>query len=202
MDSPLENQLKLESNLSINEITNNKNNTVLDDNSDSKNNSSNNKNSIAQNKRALSFCWACQKFPINMFCRDCCAFICKYCRMNLDNSHYSHRTITLYPENLAKSANLYKNILIEDLNELQKINKNAVQIAKENSNIDIDIERYKTHLFEKINRLLKKIKQIKSYQKEINYYITNKDKCKEKINKAIKDIKTITSDYNNKKKIE
>ena len=115
MDSYLENQIILESKLSINEITNNKNNTVLDDNTSSKNNNSTNLNSMPQNKRALSFCWGCQKFPINMFCRDCCCFICKYCRMNLDNSHYSHRTITLYPENLAKSANLYKNVLIEDL---------------------------------------------------------------------------------------
>ena len=38
--------------------------------------------------------------------------------------HYNHRTVTLYPENLAKSANLYKNILIEDLNEVEKINMN------------------------------------------------------------------------------
>jgi hypothetical protein len=196
MDSYLENQMILESKLSLNDITNNKNNTVLDDNSDSKNNALD-KNIIPQNKRAMSFCWDCKKFPINMFCRDCCAFICKYCRMDLDNAHYSHRTITLYPENLAKSANLYKNVLIEDLNEVQKINKNAQKIDKENNSIKIDIDSYKTHLFEKVNRLLKKIKQIKSYQKEINYYINNKDKCKEKINKAIQDIKYISNEYNN-----
>ena len=199
MDSNLENQLILNSNLNINEITNNKNNTVLDDNSDLKNNNVNNKNILPQNKRAMSYCWDCKKFPINIFCRDCCAFICKYCRMDLDNSHYSHRTITLYPENLAKSANLYKNVLIEDLNEVQKINKNAQKIAKDNSEINIDIEGYKTHLFEKVNRLLKKIKQIKSYQKEINYYINNKEKCKEKINKAIQDVKNISNEYNNQK---
>ena len=199
MDSNLENQLILNSNLNINEITNNKNNTVLDDNSVLKNNHVNNKNILPQDKRAMSFCWDCKKFQINMFCRDCCAFICKYCRMDLDNSHYSHRTITLYPENLAKSANLYKNVLIEDLNEVQKINKNAQKIAKDNSEINIDIEGYKTHLFEKVNRLLKKIKQIKSYQKEINYYINNKEKCKEKINKAIQDVKNISNEYENQK---
>jgi len=199
MDSNLENQLILNSNLNINEITNNKNNTVLDDNSVLKNNHVNNKNILPQDKRAMSFCWDCKKFQINMFCRDCCAFICKYCRMDLDNSHYSHRTITLYPENLAKSANLYKNVLIEDLNEVKKINKNAQKIAKDNSEINIDIEGYKTHLFEKVNRLLKKIKQIKSYQKEINYYINNKEKCKEKINKAIQDVKNISNEYENQK---
>ena len=79
------------------------------------------------------------------------------------------------------------------------MNKNAKKIAKENSEINIDIDAYKKHLFEKVNRLLNKIKQIKSYQKEINYYITNKDKCKEKINKAIQEIKSISNEYNNKK---
>ena len=72
------------------------------------------------------------------------------------------------------------------MNEVQKINKNAQKIAKDNCEININIEGYKTHLFEKVNRLLKKIKQIKSYQKEINYYINNKEKCKEKINKQLK----------------
>ena len=85
------------------------------------------------------------------------------------------------------------------MNEVQKINKNAQKIAKDNSEINIDIEGYKTHLFEKVNRLLKKIKQIKSYQKEINYYINNKEKCKEKINKAIQDVKNISNEYENQK---
>ena len=199
MDSNLDNQYILNSKLSINELTNNNNNNILDDNISTKNGNNQNKNILPQNKRANTFCWDCKKFPINMFCRDCCAFICKYCRMDIDNPHYSHRTITLYPENLAKSANLYKNVLIEDLNEVQKVNKNAKKIAKENSEINIDIDAYKKHLFEKVNRLLNKIKQIKSYQKEINYYITNKDKCKEKINKAIQEIKSISNEYNNKK---
>ena len=202
MDSNLDNQLLLNSKLNINELTNNNNNQILDDNISTNKDITPNKNTLPQNKRAMSFCWDCKKFPINMFCRDCCAFICKYCRMEMDNTHYSHRTITLYPENLAKSANLYINVLIEDLNEVQKINKNAKKISKENSEINIDIEGYKTHLFEKVNRLLNKIKQIKSYQKEINYYITNKDKCKEKINKAIQDVKNISNEYNNKKSNE
>ena len=199
MDSNLDNQFILNSKLSINEITNNNNNNILNDDISTKDGNKKYKHVLAQNQRANSYCWDCHKFLINMFCRDCCAFICKYCRMDIENAHYSHRTITLYPENLAKSANLYKNVLIEDLNEVQKINKNAKIIAKDNSEINIDIEAYRKHLFEKVNRLLSKIKQIKSYQKEINYYITNKDKCKEKINKAIEDIKSISNEYNNKK---
>ena len=199
MDSNLDNQFIINSKLSINEITNNYNNNVLNDDISTKNGNNKNKQILTQNQRANSYCWDCKKFPINMFCRDCCAFICKYCRMDIENAHYSHRTITLYPENLAKSANLYKNVLIEDLNEVQKVNKNAKKIAKDNSEINIDIDAYKKHLFEKVNRLLNKIKQIKSYQKEINYYINNKDKCKEKINKAIQDIKSISNEYNNKK---
>ena len=159
--------------------------------------SNNNKTSLPQNQRAMTYCWDCKKFPINLFCRDCCSFICKNCRMDIENTHYSHRTITLYPENLAKSANLYKNVLIEDLNEVQKNNKNIKKI-KESNEINIDIEKYKNHLFEKVNRLLNKIKQIKNYQNEINYYINNKNQCKEKINKAIKDVKNISNEFNNK----
>jgi len=159
--------------------------------------SNNNKTSLPQNQRAMTYCWDCKKFPINLFCRDCCSFICKNCRMDIENTHYSHRTITLYPENLAKSANLYKNVLIEDLNEVQKNNKNAKKI-KDSNEINIDIEKYKNHLFEKVNRLLNKVKQIKNYQNEINYYINNKNQCKEKINKAIKDVKNISNEFNNK----
>ena len=159
--------------------------------------SNNNKTSLPQNQRAMTYCWDCKKFPINLFCRDCCSFICKNCRMDIENTHYSHRTITLYPENLAKSANLYKNVLIEDLNEVQKNNKNGKKI-KDSNEINIDIEKYKNHLFEKVNRLLNKIKQIKNYQNEINYYINNKNQCKEKINKAIKDVKNISNEFNNK----
>ena len=151
--------------------------------------------SLPQNKRAMSLCWDCKKFPINIFCRDCCAFICKYCRMNIDNSHYSHRTITLYPENLAKSANLYKNVLIEDLNEVQKINKNVQKLEKDKNDININLDEYKNHLYEKVNRLINKIKQIQNYQKEINYHINNKNKYKEKINSAIEDVKTISEEY-------
>ena len=160
-------------------------------------NSNGNKTSLPQNQRAMSYCWDCKKFQINLFCRDCCSFICKNCRMDINNLHYSHRTITLYPENLAKSANLYKNVLIEDLNEVQKNNKNGKKI-KDSNEINIDIEKYKNHLFEKVNRLLNKIKQIKNYQNEINYYINNKNQCKEKINKAIKDVKNISNEFNNK----
>ena len=160
-------------------------------------NSKNNKSSLPQNQRAMTYCWDCKKFPINLFCRDCCSFICKNCRMDIENTHYSHRTITLYPENLAKSANLYKNVLIEDLNEIQKNNKNGKKIKNSNET-NIDIEKYKNHLFEKVNRLLNKIKQIKNYQNEINYYINNKNQCKEKINKAIKDVKNISNEFNNK----
>lgn len=187
---------KVETNLES-KLNSNLNDNYKFDNNNYNLNSNDNKTSLPQNQRAMTYCWDCKKFPINLFCRDCCSFICKNCRMDINNSHYSHRTITLYPENLAKSANLYKNVLIEDLNEIQKNNKNGKKL-KDKSEINIDIEKYKKHLFEKVNRLLNKIKQIKNYQNEINYYINNKNQCKEKINKAIKDVKNISNEFNNK----
>ena len=160
-----------------------------------------NKTNVPQNQRSMTFCWDCKKFPINIFCRDCCAFICKYCRMDLENAHYSHRTVTLYPENLAKSANLYKTILLADLNEVEKINMNINKINEKNKEININIDEKKNHLMIKINRLINKINQIKSYQKEINYYIKNKDKCKQKINDAIKEINEVSNEYKQKNEI-
>ena len=160
-----------------------------------------NKTNLPQNQRSMTFCWDCKKFPINIFCRDCCAFICKYCRMDLENAHYSHRTVTLYPENLAKSANLYKTIILADLNEVEKINMNINKINEKNKEININIDEKKNHLMIKINRLINKINQIKSYQKEINYYIKNKDKCKQKINDAIKEINEVSNEYKQKNEI-
>ena len=186
---------KVETNLDSKLNSNLNDNNKFDNNY--KLNSKDNKTSLPQNQRAMTYCWDCKKFPINLFCRDCCSFICKNCRMDIENSHYSHRTITLYPENLAKSANLYKNVLLEDLNEVQKNSKNGKKI-KDTNEINIDIEKYKNHLFEKINRFLNKIKQIKNYQNEINNYIKNKNQFKEKLNKSIKDVKNISNEYNNK----
>ena len=198
MDNMFDNQLLLNSNFNFDNLnklnSNNQNQSNKANIISPKNNS---KSNFPQNQRAMTFCWDCKKFPINIFCRDCGAFICKYCRMDLENAHYSHRTITLYPENLAKSANLYKNVLIEDLNEVEKINMNRNKINEEKKEININIEEKKNHLAIKINRLINKINQIKSYQKEINYYIKNKDKCKQKINKAITDINQIADEYTN-----
>ena len=198
MDNMFDNQLLLNSNFNFDNLnklnSNNQNQSNKANIISQKNNS---KSNLPQNQRAMTFCWDCKKFPINIFCRDCGAFICKYCRMDLENAHYSHRTITLYPENLAKSANLYKNVLIEDLNEVEKINMNRNKINEEKKEININIEEKKNHLAIKINRLINKINQIKSYQKEINYYIKNKDKCKQKINKAITDINQIADEYTN-----
>ena len=198
MDNMFDNQLLLNSNFNFDNLnklnSNNQNQSNKTNIISPKNNS---KSNLPQNQRAMTFCWDCKKFPINIFCRDCGAFICKYCRMDLENAHYSHRTITLYPENLAKSANLYKNVLIEDLNEVEKINMNRNKINEEKKEININIEEKKNHLAIKINRLINKINQIKSYQKEINYYIKNKDKCKQKINKAITDINQIADEYTN-----
>ena len=181
MDNMFDNQLLLNSNFNFEHLNKLNSNNTLQIN---RTLSSKSKSNLPKNQRAMTFCWDCKKFPINIFCRDCGAFICKYCRMDFENAHYSHRTITLYPENLAKSANLYKNVLIEDLNEVEKINMNRNKINKEKMQININIEEKKNHLAMKINRLINKINQIKSYQKEINYYIKNKDKCKQKINES------------------
>jgi hypothetical protein len=200
MDNMFDNQLLLNSNFNFEQLNklNSSSNKIQSNKSliNSPNNSS--KSVLTQNQRAMTFCWDCKKFPINIFCRDCGAFICKYCRMDLENAHYSHRTITLYPENLAKSANLYKNVLIEDVNEVEKINMNRNKANEEKKEINVNIEEKKNHLAIKINRLINKINQIKSYQKEINYYIKNKDKCKQKINNAINDINQITDQYTKK----
>ena len=200
MDNMFDNQLLLNSNFNFEQLNklNSSSNKIQSNKSliNSPNNSS--KSVLTQNQRAMTFCWDCKKFPINIFCRDCGAFICKYCRMDLENAHYSHRTITLYPENLAKSANLYKNVLIEDVNEVEKINMNRNKANEEKKEINVNIEEKKNHLAIKINRLINKINQIKSYQKEINYYIKNKDKCKQKIINAINDLNQITDEYTNK----
>ena len=200
MDNMFDNQLLLNSNFNFEQLNklNSSSNKIQSNKSliNSPNNSS--KSVLTQNQRAMTFCWDCKKFPINIFCRDCGAFICKYCRMDLENAHYSHRTITLYPENLAKSANLYKNVLIEDINEVEKINMNRNKANEEKKEINVNIEEKKNHLAIKINRLINKINQIKSYQKEINYYIKNKDKCKQKIINAINDLNQITDEYTNK----
>ena len=168
MDNMFDNQLLLNSNFNFEQLNklNSSSNKIQSNKSliNSPNNSS--KSVLTQNQRAMTFCWDCKKFPINIFCRDCGAFICKYCRMDLENAHYSHRTITLYPENLAKSANLYKNVLIEDVYEVEKINMNRNKANEE--------------------------------KKEINYYIKNKDKCKQKIINAINDLNQITDEYTNK----
>ena len=192
MDNMFDNQLLLNSNFNFEHLNKLNSNNTLQIN---RTLSSKSKSNLPKNQRAMTFCWDCKKFPINIFCRDCGAFICKYCRMDFENAHYSHRTITLYPENLAKSANLYKNVLIEDLNEVEKINMNRNKINKEKMQININIEEKKNHLAMTINRLINKINQIKSYQKEINYYIKNKDKCKQKINQAIKEVNNISNEY-------
>ena len=72
---------------------------------------------------------------------------------------------------------------------------NRNKINEERQQINVDIERKKNHLVIKINRLINKINQIRSYQKEIDYYINNKDKCKQKLNKAITNINTISNEY-------
>ena len=145
MDNMFDNQLLLNSNFNFEQLnklnsSSNKAQSLI--------NSSNNgsKSVLTQNQRAMTFCWDCKKFPINIFCRDCGAFICKYCRMDLENAHYSHRTITLYPENLAKSANLYKNVLIEDVNEVEKINMNRNKVNEEKKEINVNIEEKKNHI--------------------------------------------------------
>ena len=199
MDNMFDNQLLLNSNFNFEQLNKLNSSNQAQSNKTLINSPKNSSKSVLpQNQRAMTFCWDCKKFPINIFCRDCGAFICKYCRMDLENAHYSHRTITLYPENLAKSANLYKNVLIEDLNEVEKVNMNRSKVNEEKKEININIDDKKNHLAIKINRLINKIKQIKSYQKEINYYIKNKDKCKQKINKAINEVNQITDEYTSK----
>ena len=199
MDNTFDNQLLLNSNFNLEHLNKlNSSNTLQINKTIATNIQNKTKTNLPQNQRAMTFCWDCKKFPINIFCRDCGAFVCKYCRMDLENAHYSHRTVTLYPENLAKSANLYKNILIEDLNEVEKISMNRNKINEEKKEININIDEKKSHLIIKINRLINKINQIKSYQREINYYIKNKDKCKKKISKAIKEINSISDEYTQK----
>ena len=200
MDNMFDNQLLLNSDFNFEQLNKmNSKNTLQKNKANANEAKTKAKSNSQQNQRAITFCWDCKKFPINIFCRDCGAFVCKYCRMDLENAHYSHRTITLYPENLAKSAKLYKNILIEDLNEVEKINMNRNKMNKEKSHININIEEKKNHLAIKINKLINKINQIKSYQKEINYHINNQEKFKQKLTKAIKEVNNITNNYSQQK---
>ena len=174
---------------------------LVKDTSRSDKNNEDNKNTLQDsstipiNKRNMNYCWDCKNYPINIFCRDCCAFICKNCNMNMNNAHYSHRTITLYPENLAKSANLYKNILLEDLNEFETNRENKKSSPDKKEKVNVDINVYKKELNLKLQRLFDKIKLIKSYQQDIEYYFKNKEQCINKINKAIDDVQKISDAY-------
>lgn len=161
-----------------------------DGKADSKKNAEQNTNALPASQKAMNYCWDCKEKQINIFCRDCCAFICTDCQNNKSNSHYGHRTVTLYPENLALSANIYKNILLEDLNDA--MNGKGEKFEKDEV---IDIESYKNKLLEKLNKLSKKIKQIKEYQKKVDFYINNKDDCKKKLETSLKKIKDINNEY-------
>lgn len=139
---------------------------------------------LTQSKRALTKCINCNNVKINYFCRDCGVFLCKYCRMIKNGKHYSHRTVTLYPEDLNKSANLYKEVVNGDLYEA--INSRSQMEAIQKS--DLDIEKLASQLKSKLFTLFAEIEKIQRKAIDISNYENNKDKYIKEINDAIADI--------------
>ena len=139
---------------------------------------------LTQSKRALAKCTNCKNVKINYFCRDCGVFLCKYCRMNKNGIHYSHRTVTLYPEDLNKSAILYKEVVNGDLYEALNSRTQMETIQKS----DIDIGKLTSQLKSKLYNLFTEIKKYQSKTIDIADYDNNKEKYIKEIDDAIADI--------------
>ena len=82
MDNTFGNQLFLNSNFNLEHLNRfNSSSTLQINKTISISLKKKNKTNLPQNQRAMTFCWDCKKFPIT--------FICKYCRMDLENAYYS-----------------------------------------------------------------------------------------------------------------
>jgi len=114
---------------------------------------------------------------VSYYCRECNNFICKKCRLDSENGkHYNHPIVQLFDDNdnkgLKRNVELYKQILMNDLNSIKnKINKcNNINSNK------VDITVYKKILNEKILLIAKLLYKISGDTKKIEEGEIIKDK--------------------------
>ena len=114
---------------------------------------------------------------VSYYCRECNNFICKKCRLDSENGkHYNHPIVQLFDDNdnkgLKRNVELYKQILMNDLNSIKnKINKcNNINSNK------VDITVYKQILNEKILLIAKLLYKISGDTKKIEEGEIIKDK--------------------------
>ena len=155
---------------------------------------------LTQSKRALTKCSICANAQIGFFCRECCVFLCKHCRSIKTNKHYCHRTVTLYPEDLNKSAMLYKEIikgeLIEAMNakaqrEEESANNKDMN-DNDNNNIKLKVNQFKRQLEMKLNELFELMTSI---QKKMPINLDEVSKSKTTVMTKINNYKTEIEEY-------
>jgi hypothetical protein len=158
---------------------------------------------LTQSKRALTKCSICANAQIGFFCRECCVFLCKYCRSVKTNKHYCHRTVTLYPEDLNKSAMLYKEIIKGELIEaknakVQRDEENASMKnvndsnSSSNNNVKVKVNQFKSQLEMKLNELFELMLSI---QKKMPVNLDDVSKSKSNVITKINNYNKEIDDY-------
>lgn len=148
---------------------------------------------LTQSKRALSKCSQCKVYKINFYCRDCGVFLCKNCRMKKEAKHYSHRTVTLYPEDLNKSAILYREVVNGDLYEALNA-RNQMKTIKED---DVDIDQLTDSLQSKLDVLFQTLEAYQKSSIDIDKYSFSKDNITKEINDTIQVVKHLYCNEHN-----
>lgn len=144
---------------------------------------------LVQNQRGNSKCSVCYVNKINFFCRDCGVFLCQKCRMVKKGNHYSHRTVTLYPENLNRSAMFYKEIVNSELFEAKTSNSQMMENNNSILNNEIDIEQLKAKLmtkFQTLFQLAQKFKEKINSKFDVTDYAQNKEQYLTSVSNALK----------------
>ena len=160
---------------------------------------------LTQSKRALTKCSICANAQIGFFCRECCVFLCKYCRSVKTNKHYCHRTVTLYPEDLNKSAMLYKEIikgeLIEAMNAKVQRDEESASMKDVNdsnnssnssNNVKVKVNQFKSQLEMKLNELFELMLSI---QKKMPVNLDDVSKSKSNVITKINNYNKEIDDY-------
>lgn len=151
-----------------------------------KSNIPNQETPFPQTQRYQTKCVECSKQKINFYCRDCEVFLCKFCRMNNKGNHYSHRTVTLYPEDLNKSAILYKEVvngMVHDAMNTQFLLRGIKQRK-------LNIQEMKENLLKKFDILLMLIESMKEDYPKFENVNPNYDLFIKNLDEAIEKIKS------------
>lgn len=141
--------------------------------------------STPQIKRYQTKCSECGKEKINFYCRDCAVFLCKYCRMNKGGNHYSHRTVTLYPEDLNKSAVLYKEVVNGMLHDAM----NTQYKLRGTKQKKLNIQEMKENLLKKFDSLMIMTEAMKEDYPKLENVNPNQKAFNKEIEDAIEKIK-------------